>query len=323
MHTNGIKVALCAPTQRLGFTVCQTLERLSQIDEVKVFIDVANEPVRFAFRGESVHVDGYQTLNDFAPDMVIFAGKSFDFASFHSAHCSVDIPVLNLSWGQGVETLIIEPNDQNIRQMQHPIAQQILTPVMHMNDLSQVNSIHACVACGADIEGEDGILELMNQTRAYMSYDEEYFNVFPKPIAFNTISNINVDEITDYDVCKRIMGQELKNNFKQTVKVDLSFIQVPVIQGHHAVVQVTTESPLDIKDVIKSIEADPLMHHVNLVSNREYGQCFNRIAISQLNKHTDDEHSVSFHVMADELAFGVKQFVLKQIHEIVEISGAI
>ena len=54
----------------------------------------------------------------------------------------------------------------------------------------------------------------MNQTRAYMNYDEDYFNVFPKPIAFNSISDISIDETTGYDACRRIMGQELKQTLK-------------------------------------------------------------------------------------------------------------
>lgn len=319
MPSNGIKIALCAASQRVGFAICQSLERLPHIESIKVFLEPANDPVRVLFRGQNVLLEKLSDLEHYQPDMIIYAGKAFNFNAFHSKCKYLNAPLLNLSWGQGVEDLILKPNDENIHQMRHPITQQLCLPLAHIDALFELDTVNVCVACGADIEGEDGILELMNQTRAYMSYDEEYFNVFPKPIAFNSISDVSVDETTGYDACRRIMSKELKQALGSDVSVDMTYMQLPVLQGHHAVVHLTTKKTLDVNEIARSFEADALLHHVNLVSNREYGQCFNRVAISQMKQHTDNNHSISFHVMADALAFGVKKFVLTHVSEMVEI----
>ncbi|MEE2770104.1 MAG: Asd/ArgC dimerization domain-containing protein [Pseudomonadota bacterium] len=322
MQSNGIKIALCATSQRIGFAICQSLERLVQIESIKVFLDPVNDPVRLMYRGECLQVETYNSLENYMPDIIIYAGKAFNFNAFHSQFNRLNIPMLNLSWGLGVENLILEPNDENIYQMKHPITQQLYLPLSHIDKLSKIETVNICVACGADIEGEDGILELMNQTKAYMSYDEEYFNVFPKPIAFNSISDISVDETTGYDACRRMMTKELKQALKNDLSIDMSFMQLPVIQGHHAVVHVTSKNPIDMCEVGKSFESDPLLHHVNLVSNREYAQCFNRVAISQIKQHPEHNRGISFHVLADELAFGIKQYVLHKVTEMFEITEA-
>ena len=320
MQSNGIKIALCATSQRVGFTVCQALERLIQIESIKVFLEPANDPVRLSFRGESVRVENLNTIETYAPDVIIYAGKAFNFNAFHNQIKYLNIPVLNISWGLGVESLILESNDENIFQIKHPITQQLYLPLSHVDAIAKLASVNVCVACGVDIEGEEGVLELMNQTRAYMNYDEDYFNVFPKPIAFNSISDISIDETTGYDACRRIMGQELKQTLKSKASIDMSFMQLPVLQGHHAVVHLTTKKPVDVNELAKSFETDPLLHHVNLVSNREYGQCFNRVAISQIKKHSQSDCGLSFHVMADELSFGIKQFLLHQVTEMFAIT---
>lgn len=319
MQSNGIKIALCATTQRIGFAICQTLERLPEIESVKVFLEPVNDPVRLMFKGESVCMEKISEIDNFSPDLIIYAGKAFNFNACHNQIKHLNVPILNTSWGTGVEDLILNANDEYIHQIKHPITQQLYLPLSHINNLFELKSINACIACGADIEGEDGILELMNQTKAYMNYDEEYFNVFPKPIAFNSISDISIDETTGYDACQRMMSQELKQALSEKMMVDLSFMQLPVLQGHHAVVHVNTKKPIDVNEVAKSFENDSLLHHVNLVSNREYGQCFNRVAVSQIKPHPENNHCISFHVLADELAFGIKQFVLSYVSEMVEI----
>ncbi len=319
MPSNGIKIALCATSQRVGFAICQALERLPHIESIKVFLEPVNDPVRLLFRGQNVQTEKLSNIAHYEPDMIIYGGKAFNFNAFHNQCKHLNTPLFNLSWGQGVEDLILKPNDENIHQMKHPITQQLCQPLAHIHTLFELESVNICVACGADIQGEDGVLELMNQTRAYMSYDEEYFNIFPKPIAFNSISDISVDETTGYDACRRIMAQELKQALASDVSIDMSYMQLPVLQGHHAVVHLSTKRSLDINEVAKSFETDDLLYHVNLVSNREYGQCFNRVAISQIKQHPEKDNSVSFHVMADALAFGVKQFVLSHVAEMVEI----
>tara|TARA_X000000950_G_C13880816_1_gene646790 strand:+ start:481 stop:1449 length:969 start_codon:yes stop_codon:yes gene_type:complete len=322
MHTNGLKIALCEPTQRVGFAICQALERLNNIAAIEVFIEPKSDIVRLPYQGNAVPVNDIKNIDAFPADVVIYAGKAFYFSEFY-AKCKKDTHVINLSWGQDVEEYILSDASANIRQIKHPITQQIYAPLKHIDALSPIKSVDITVACGVDIAGEDGVFELMNQTRAYMNYDEEYFNVFPKPIAFNTISDIAIDETTGYQATRRLMSQELKQLFKQKMMVDMSFIQLPVMQGHHATIHVTTAKAIDLNDVSRSFMNDDSIYHVNMVSNREYGQCFSRAAVSQLNQHLDCQESLSFHVVADELAFGIQQFVVEKVSEMVEISGAI
>ena len=47
MPSNGIKIALCATSQRVGFAICQALERLPHIESIKVYDSRKRELIRF------------------------------------------------------------------------------------------------------------------------------------------------------------------------------------------------------------------------------------------------------------------------------------
>lgn len=301
MNAQGIKVALFAPSQSQGLVITQVLERMKEIADVVIYLDDgALGDEKFYFRGKRLQpiTDSMIKANEY--DWVIYAGKAFKFNAFYAQIKDHHVPVLNISWGQGVESLIGVGNTGKIIQGLNPITQQIKPPLKFIQQHFGIQSLNLFIGFSVETMGEDGLTELFNQTFAYMSGVNESFYVFPKPIAFNALSTVEIDETTDHVAYKRLLNKELQHQLDQKLDIELTLMQMSTLKGHHVVVHVSTEKSIDLKAMSQYFEHDEEINHVNMLNNRECGEYFNQITIGQLAKHPNHENGLSFHIIANE-----------------------
>jgi hypothetical protein len=315
MNAQGIKVALFAPNQSQGLAITQVLERMPGIATVAVHLDDgALGDEKYYFRGKRIQPVNEVIAKDHEFDWIIYAGKAYKFNAFYAQVEALSVPVLNLSWGQGVDSLIGEAQAGMIVQSSNPITQQLMPPLRFIHERFGINALNLFVGFSVETMGDDGLSELLNQTFAYMSGVNESFYVFPKPIAFNTLSTVEVDETTDHVAYKRLLNKEIKFQLGQAIDVELTLMQMSTLKGHHVSVHVLTDKSIDLKEISRYFESHEEIHHTNMLNNRESGEYFDQVAIGQLAKHPSHEHGLSFHIIANELNYAYAK-TLKQAYK--------
>jgi len=123
---------------------------------------------------------------------------------------------------------------------------QLVVPLKPLHDAAKIRRVVVTTFQSVSGSGKEAMSELMDQTKAVLSFKEVVCNVYPRQIAFNCIMNWDFDPETGYteeetkiiEETKKIMGDP-------SLQVTATTIRVPVFRSHGESVSIETERELD------------------------------------------------------------------------------
>lgn len=217
-------------------------------------------------------------------------------------HVPLMVPEINagtLSWA-AKRRLIANPNCVVV-----PLALSLQT-LAHDNPVKKVVVSTYQSVSGA---GKEAMDELYLQTKATYVAESLTPEVFPKPIAFNVIPQIDRIEHDGFTGEEhKIMG-ELKKIIHPSLQVTPTCVRVPVFNGHAASVHATFEKPLPLTTARERFKAEKSIQLYDSASKELYATPVDiagedAVYISRLRQDPKTPNELTFWLACDNLRKG-------------------
>jgi aspartate-semialdehyde dehydrogenase len=256
---SGYRVGVLGATGAVGSTVLEVLaERSFPIAELRPLASERSAGKRLAFAGDEVecHVLGEESIqgldvvissaggavsSEWAPRIVAAGAVVVDNTSFWRMHDDVPLVVseVNPEAADSHRGLIANPNCST---MQMVVA---LKPIL---DAVGIERLVISTYQSVSGTGQRAIEELTAQSSAVLAGNEPEARVYPHPIAFNVLPQVETfKDGDDYTTEERKMMAETRKilGAGEDLGISATCVRVPVYGAHSESVNVQTVDPLD------------------------------------------------------------------------------
>lgn len=122
---------------------------------------------------------------------------------------------------------------------------QMVVALKPLHDAARIRRVVVTTFQSVSGTGKEAMSELMEQTKAILSFQEVECKVYPQQIAFNCIVNWDCDPATGYtEEETKIINETKKIMGDNTIQVTATTIRVPVFRSHGESVNIETEKKL-------------------------------------------------------------------------------
>jgi len=317
-----MKVAIVGASGAVGRELLNVLEgRNFPVDELVLFGSQNSEGFIFPFRGKEIVVKRLRDNDDF---------KGVDFA-FTSAGASVStafsstitrygaIMIDNSSafrMDKDVPLVVPEVNPEDAKNTPKNIIAnpncttiQMVVALNVIEKLSHIKRVHVATYQAASGAGNKGMVELKKQVIQTHERVKPEAKVFPYPLAYNVIPQVDVFTENDYTKEEMKMFNETRKIMHSDVLVSAMCVRVPVMRAHSECIWVETERPLSYEEVWNAFANDK---YVQLYDNKEkqyypmplYLQNTDEVYVGRLRKDLSNENGFTFWCVADQIRKG-------------------
>lgn len=158
----------------------------------------------------------------------------------------------NVLTGKGAHAgakLIANPNCSTIQMV------MVLKPI---HDAARIKRIVVNTYQAVSGSGHKAVVELEEQTKAYMEGREAENKVYPHRIAFNVLPHIDKFDETGYTAEEWKMIRETQKILgDETIQVTVTTVRVPVFRGHSESINIETEKKLTPDEARKLLAQAP------------------------------------------------------------------
>lgn len=215
-----------------------------------------------------------------------------------------------------VPLVVPEVNPEDVKSHQGIIANpncstiQMVVALKPLYDAAKITRIIVSTYQAVSGAGQEAMDELILQSQQVLNSEEVCPEIFPYPIAFNLIPQIDVFVDNDYTKEEMKMVDETKKIFHDNnLAITATTVRVPIIRSHSEAINIETERELSASeareilskapgiivqdDPSKKIYPMPLM-----ASNRD------EVFIGRIRKDISTPNGLSLFVVADQLRKG-------------------
>ncbi|MCB9964784.1 MAG: aspartate-semialdehyde dehydrogenase [Rhodospirillales bacterium] len=261
---------------------------------------------KFDFSGVDIVLSspGAKVSAEYAPK----AGKAGAVVIDNTSHFRMDpdvplvVPEVNPQdiAGYKKKNIIANPNCSTI---------QMVVALKPLHDLATIKRVVVSTYQSVSGAGKEAMDELFNQTRKIYMNENTNPEIFPKPIAFNVIPQIDkfMDDHSTKEEWK--MMAETKKILDPKIKVCANCVRVPVFIGHAEMVNVEFEKEISAKDALRALQKAPGITVIDLESDMEYvtpaeiaGE--DNVFISRMREDQSVDNGLNFWCVADNLRKG-------------------
>ena len=262
----------------------------------------------FDFTGTDIVLSsaGGSVSAEFAPRAAAQGAVVIDNTSYFRMDPDVPLVVPEVNpgaiAGYRKKNIIANPNCSTI---------QMVVALKPLHDLFKIERVVVSTYQSVSGAGKEAMDELFNQTRGvYMNEPEYKFQeVFPKPIAFNVIPQIDVFMEDGYTKEEWKMMVETKKILDPKIKVSATCVRVPVFIGHAEAVNVQFAKPVSADEARAVLRKAP---GVTVVDHRvEEGYVTpsevageDPVYVSRIREDSTIENGLNLWVVADNLRKG-------------------
>ncbi|WP_420265319.1 aspartate-semialdehyde dehydrogenase [Candidatus Magnetominusculus dajiuhuensis] len=230
-------------------------ERKFPVSELRLFASERSEGKKIEFRDDEIKVEVLQEDVFKGIDIALFsagAQRSKDFAPFAAKDGCVVIDNSS-AWRMDPEIPLVVPevNPLDIKKHKGIIANpncstiQMVVALKPLHDRAKIKRIVVSTYQAVSGTGAKAMDELLEQTKALLSFQEIKCNVYPYQIAFNCLPQIDVfldngytkEEMKMLNETRKIMGDN-------SIQLTATTVRVPVFRGHSECVNIETEKKL-------------------------------------------------------------------------------
>jgi aspartate-semialdehyde dehydrogenase len=267
--SNGSNVAIVGATGAVGTELIQLLEqREFPVRELKLLATPKSAGKVLKFKGEDIRVEtlsdnsfkrvdtalfsaGGNTSREYAKSAAAAGAVVIDNSSAFRMEADVPLVVPEINPGdiQKHRGIIANPNCTTI------IALMALYPLHLAFRVKRVIASSYQAVSGA---GAKAIDELALQTKAFGSGEPVSPKVFPHPIAFNVLPQVDVFLENGYTKEElKIVNESRKIMHHPTFRASITCVRVPVFRAHSVAVHAEFEQPVSIdraRDALKNFD---------------------------------------------------------------------
>ena len=219
-------------------------------------------------------------------------------------------------YDQDVPLVIPEVNPEALVSYHSPIIAnpncstiQMAVAVKPIYDQVGVTRINVATYQSVSGAGKSAIDELASQTAALFNGQDAESEVFPKPIAFNVIPQIDTFQDNGYTREEMKMVLEMQKIFNDpNLLVNPTAVRVPVFYGHAEAIHMETKNPISAADARNILDKIPGIEVVdednNYATPISHAATSDEVFISRIRNDISHENGLNMWVVADNVRKG-------------------
>jgi aspartate-semialdehyde dehydrogenase len=319
--SRGFNVAIAGATGAVGTELIRLLEeREFPVRRLKLLASAKSVGKTLGFKGEQVPVDLLSNDSFRGIDLVLFsagAGTSKQFASRAAESGAVVIDNSSaFRMDEDVPLVIPEINSADISSQQGIIANPNCTTIialMALYPLHRKFGARRVVASSYQAvsgAGARAINELSLQSNAHLRAENYQPEVFPHPIAFNVLPQVDVFLETGYTKEEiKFVNESRKIMHHPTLRASITCVRVPVFRAHSVAVHAEFERPVSVESARDALAGFPGLEVVDNPGAKEYPmplKCAgkNNCQVGRIRMDSAFDNGLAFWVCGDQLLKG-------------------
>mgnify|MGYP000930772406 FL=1 len=257
---SGHNIGIVGATGAVGLKILKVLdERLKEIKNIRLFASERSAGQKIAFRGRDIIVEDLATSNFKGLDVVFFSAGTevsvkycpkaveagavvIDNTNAHRMNPDVPliVPEANFHALKNHKGLIANPNCSTIQMI------VALAPIHRVNPIRRIVVATYQSVSGTGLEAID---ILKRQSEAMLNGKEMPTGVYPHPIAFNLIPQIDVLLDSGLYREEEKMVRETCKILESDIRVCPTTVRVPVMYCHSEAVNIELTRPMQLAEV--------------------------------------------------------------------------
>jgi len=333
MSRSGYRVAIVGATGAVGQTMLSILaERNFPVRGLRLLASERSEGKVLHFKGEEVKVEqltersfegielalfsaGASRSKEFAPEAVRAGALVVDNSSAFRMDPTVPlvVPEINPEAARRHGGLIANPNCTTV------VTVMALKPLHEATPVRRVIVSSYQAVSGA---GAQALEELKQQVLAWVKGEPAEAKVFPHPIAFNLIPQVDVFEASGYTREEMKLVHETRKILEdETMRIAATTVRVPVWVAHSVSVTAETERKVTVEEARRLFASFPGLKLWDDPANRQYpmpivatgkDECY----VGRIREDLSSDKGLTFWVVGDQLRKGAALNAI-QIAELV------
>jgi aspartate-semialdehyde dehydrogenase len=320
MFMKKYNVAVVGALGAVGKQVTGLLEQRDFPIEKFIPLDIpANKGKEIVFKGETVKVEVAEAGAFKNVDIALFcaggaASEQLASVAIEEGATVVDnssafrmdpsvplvIPEVNPEALDSHKNLISNPNCSTI---------QMLVPLKPIHDKYKIKRIVVSTYQAVSGTGFVAIEALDQQVKEYASGKDITVSVYPHQIAFNALPHIDSFLDNGYTKEEMKMVNETKKVLDNSINVTATTVRIPVFRGHSESINIETEKPFELDDIVALLENTPGVKVVDNPNNNEYPMAIDAegkddIYVGRIRRDFTVENGLNLWVVADNLRKG-------------------
>ena len=257
--TTGFHVAIVGATGAVGAELLQLLEqREFPLRGLKLLASAKSAGKMLKFKGEEIPVEVLSKESFKSVDFALFsagAGTSKEYASYAVSAGAIVIDNSSaFRMEPDVPLVVPEINPADIPKHRGIIANPNCTTIIALMGLYplhkafRVKRVIACSYQAVSGAGAKAIRELELQSKSFFSGEPVAPEIFPHPIAFNVVPQVDVfleGGYTKEEV--KFVNESRKIMHHPTLRASITCVRVPVFRAHSIAIHAEFEQPVSVE----------------------------------------------------------------------------
>ncbi|MCK2000241.1 aspartate-semialdehyde dehydrogenase [[Brevibacterium] frigoritolerans] len=319
--TKKFNVAVVGATGVVGQKIIETLERRNfPVNKIKLLASAKSAGTTLSYKEKLVKVEELTESSFEGVDIALFsAGGNISEKYAPLAVKSGAVVIDNTSHFRmkpDVPLVVPEVNPEDIFTHKGIIANpncstiQMVLALKPISDKYGLKKVIVSTYQAVSGTGKKAIGELKEQTAAFLNNEKYIPNVYPHPISFNLIPQIDTFEENGFTKEEMKMINETKKIMHDDkIEVNSTCVRVPVIVGHSESVYVETFANIDVDKIRELWNNFGGLKVIDDIHEQTYPMPRNSEGIydtmvGRLRKDLNKDNAVSFWVVSDNLLKG-------------------
>jgi len=319
--STGFHVAIVGATGAVGAELIQLLEqREFPLRGLKLLASAKSAGKAFKFKGEEILVETLSKDSFRSVDIALFSAGASISREFAPEAVSAGAVVIDNSSAfrmeQDVPLVVPEINPADIQKHRGIIANPNCTTIIALmalyplHKVFRVNRVIASSYQAVSGAGAKAIRELSLQSKSFFSGESAEAEVFPHPIAFNVLPQVDVfldngytkEEVKFVNESRKIMDHP-------TLRASITCVRVPVFRAHSVAMHAEFKEPVSVEQARDVLAKFPGLDLVDDPSTKKYPMPLlvagkNNCQVGRIRADSALDNGLAFWVCGDQLLKG-------------------
>jgi aspartate-semialdehyde dehydrogenase len=200
---------------------------------------------------------------------------------------------------------------------------QLVMALKPIHDIAKIKRLVISTYQSVSGAGKEAVLELENHSRLLLKGKDSEPKEFSHKMPFNVIPQIDIFEKNGYTKEEMKMIDETQKILESSIKITATAVRVPVFISHSEAVNIQTENPISVDEVIKSLSNFNGVSILDNPSEKQYptpreisGK--DDVYVGRIRKDISQENSIECWIVADNLRKGAALNAVQIAEELIK-----
>ncbi len=330
-------VAVVGATGAVGNEMIEVLEeRKFPVRSLRLFASERSEGKSHSFLGGDVVVETLKEDSFKGLDIALFSAGAERSARWAPAAAGSGCVVVDNSsqWRMDPEVPLVVPevNPQDLKWHKGIIANpncstiQMVVVLKPIHDAARIKRVVVSTYQAVSGTGRKAMDELLEQTRALLSFQDVSCKVYPHQIAFNVLPHIDKflengytrEEMKMVNETRKIMGDA-------SIRITATTVRVPVFRGHSESVNIETEKKLSAVEAraVLSVAPGVIVYDApekNIYPLPIYSAGKDETFVGRIREDESIENGLNLWLVSDNLRKGAALNAVQIAEKLIELA---